>query len=80
MGGKMKSQAYWFSSREKNGFPVERAALGLCDLSIMHIGGEWQWLVQQFGQDVAEGGAITADEAKRQAEEAALSRFPDPGP
>lgn len=76
----MKTLVHWFTQHEEGGFPVERAVLGLCDLSVLHIAGEWQWLVQQFGQDVAEGAAITADEAKRQAEEAATMRFPDPGP
>jgi hypothetical protein len=37
--------AYWFTQHEHGGFPVERAGLGSCDLSMMHIGGEWQWLV-----------------------------------
>lgn len=76
----MATRAHWFTQHEQGGFPVERAALGSCDLSMIHIAGEWQWLVKQFGQDVAEGAAINADEAKRQAEEAALMRFPDPGP
>jgi hypothetical protein len=29
--------AYWFTQHEKGGFPVERAALGSCDLSICCI-------------------------------------------
>jgi hypothetical protein len=33
---------------------IERAALGSCDLSILHVGGEWQWLVRQAGRDVVE--------------------------
>jgi hypothetical protein len=64
--------AHWFTQREHGGFPVERASLGSCDLSMMHIGGEWQWLVRQDGRDVAEGTAPAADDARRQAEAAAL--------
>lgn len=30
-------KAYWFTDREQGGFPVERAALGSCDLSVLHI-------------------------------------------
>jgi hypothetical protein len=37
--------AYWFEQHEHGGFAVERAALGSCDLSILHVTGEWQWLV-----------------------------------
>jgi hypothetical protein len=40
-------KAYWFTVHEQGGFPVERAALGSCELSALHIGGEWQWLVRQ---------------------------------
>jgi hypothetical protein len=65
-------KAYWFTSSEKNGFPVERAALGSCDLSLLHVGGEWQWLVRQDGRDVAEGAALSADDARREAEAMAL--------
>jgi hypothetical protein len=36
--------AYWLTQQEHGGFPLERAALGSCDLSVLHIGGEWQWL------------------------------------
>lgn len=75
----MKTLAHWFTQHEQGGFPVERAALGSCELSAMHIAGEWQWLVRHEGRDVAEGAAITADEAKRQAEEAAL-KLDNPAP
>jgi hypothetical protein len=27
-------------------FACRRTALGSCDLSMMHVGGEWQWLVR----------------------------------
>jgi hypothetical protein len=30
-------------------FPIERAALGACDLSVLHVGGEWPWLVRRHG-------------------------------
>jgi hypothetical protein len=61
-----------FTQQEHGGFPVERAALGSCDLSMMHIGSEWQWLVRQAGRDVAEGAARTAADAQREAEAVAL--------
>jgi hypothetical protein len=60
--------AYWFTQHEHGGFPVERAALGSCDLSIVHIGGEWQWLVRRAGRDVAKGAARDQVDAQRQAE------------
>src|SRR5438477_13177913 len=44
---RMTLQAKWFRQQEHGGFPVERAALGSCDLSVLHVGGEWQWLVRQ---------------------------------
>jgi hypothetical protein len=43
----MDIKAHWFTHREHGGFPVEKAALGSCDLSVLHIGGEWEWLVRQ---------------------------------
>jgi hypothetical protein len=43
-----------------------------CDLSVLPIGGEWQWLVRQAGRDVAEGAARAAADAKREAEAVAL--------
>ena len=60
--------AYWLTQQEHGGFPLERAALGSCDLSVLHIGGEWQWLVRQAGRDVAEGAARDQTDAQRQAE------------
>jgi hypothetical protein len=56
-------RVYWFTQFEHGGFPIERAALGSCDLSMLHIDGEWQWLVRQAGRDVAEGAARTAVDA-----------------
>lgn len=64
--------AHWFTQHKHGGFPVERAALGSCDLSMLHIGGEWQWLVRRDGRDVAEGAARAASDAQRQAEAVAL--------
>jgi len=64
--------AQWFTQHEHGGFPIERAVLGSCDLSMLHIGGEWQWLVRLDGRDVAEGAACTAVDAQRAAEAAAL--------
>jgi hypothetical protein len=45
---------------------------GGCDLSVLHVGGEWQWLVRRNGRDVAEGSARACLAAKQQAEAAAL--------
>jgi hypothetical protein len=70
--GDVMTLAYWFTKQESGGFPVERAALGSCDLSVLHVGGEWQWLVRQAGRDVAEGAARAAVDAQRQAEAVAL--------
>jgi len=50
----------------------ERAALSSCDLSVLHVGGEWQWLVRQAGCDVAEGAARDQVDAQRQADSVAL--------
>jgi hypothetical protein len=47
-------------------------ALGGCDLSVLYVGGEWQWLVRQAGRNVAEGAARAAVEAKQQAAAVAL--------
>jgi hypothetical protein len=64
--------AHWFTQREQSGFPVEKAALGSCDLSMLHVGGEWQWLVRQAGRDVAEGAVPAAVDARQDAERIAL--------
>jgi hypothetical protein len=64
--------ACWFTHLERGGFPIERAALGSCDLSVMHVRGEWQWLVRQAGRDVAEGSARTFVDAQQQAEAVAF--------
>jgi hypothetical protein len=64
--------AHWFTLHEHGGFPIECAALGACDLSVLHVGGEWQWLVRQAGHDVAEGAARDQVDAQRQAEAVAL--------
>jgi hypothetical protein len=74
-------KACWFTVHEQGGFPVERAALGSCDLSMLHIAGEWQWLVRQDGRDMAEGASSIADDARREAEATALKlleRAPNP--
>jgi hypothetical protein len=59
--------AHWFTQYDPGGFPVEKAALGACDLSVLHVGGEWQWLVRRDGRDVAEGSARAALDAQQQA-------------
>ena len=64
--------ACWFTHLESVGFPVERAALGTCDLSVVYVGGEWQWLVRQAGRDVAEGAARTFVDAQQQVGAVAL--------
>jgi hypothetical protein len=74
-------KTHWFTVREQGGFPVERAALGSCDLSMLHIAGEWQWLVRQDGRDMAEEAVPSADDARREAEAVALrllERGPNP--
>jgi len=65
--------ACWFTHLEHGGFPIERAVLGTCDLSVLHVDGEWQWLVRQAGRDIAEGAARTADDARREAIAAAVA-------
>jgi hypothetical protein len=68
------TQAYWFEHKEQGGFPVQRAAVGDCDLSLLFVAGEWQWLVRCGGRDVAEGAARSAKDAQRQAEAVALAQ------
>jgi hypothetical protein len=65
--------ARWFTTHEYGSFSIECAALGACDLCVLHVGGEWQWLVRCAGRDVAEGAARAEREAREQAEAAALS-------
>jgi hypothetical protein len=69
--------AYWFEHKERGGFPVQRAAVRDCDLSVLHVAGEWQWLVSRDGRDIAEGAARDAVDAQRQAEAVAcgLARY-----
>jgi len=43
--------SHWFTHRKHGGFPIEKAALGSCDLSVFYVGGEWEWLVRQEGCD-----------------------------
>ena len=66
------TKAYWFTQHEQGSFPIEKAAVGSCDLSVLHAGGEWQWLVRQAGRDVAEGAAWCLGKARREAEAVAL--------
>jgi hypothetical protein len=66
------TMAYWFEQKGQRRVPVQRAALGSCDLSVLQVGSEWQWLVRQAGRDVAEGAARAAVDAQRQAETVAL--------
>jgi hypothetical protein len=64
-------RVYWCEPAEQGGFPLQRAAVGDCDLSVLRVGDEYHWLVRPDGRDVAEGRAGTVDEARRQAEAAA---------
>ena len=65
--------ARWFTTHEYGFYPIERAVIGSCDLSVLYVDGEWQWLVRRHGRDTAEGMARTAVEAREQAEAVALS-------
>ena len=71
--GVAMTRAYWFTEHEDGGFPVEKAALGSCALPVLHVGGEWQWLVRQAGRDIAEGAAPGLIEAKQDTETVALA-------
>jgi hypothetical protein len=74
----MMTAAHWVTQKERDGFPVEKAAVGSCDLSVVYVGGYWEWLVRDAGGDLAEGMARTEAGAKRQAEEvAAKAEFLD---
>ena len=68
----MMTTAQWFTHREYGDFPIQRAALRSCELSVLYVGGEWQWLVRQAGRDVAEGAARTFVDAQQQAKAVAL--------
>ena len=60
-----------FTDDDGGGFPVEKATMGGCDLPVVYVSGEWQWLVRCQGRDVAEGGARGYLAARWQAEAAA---------
>jgi hypothetical protein len=62
------TRAYWFEHKEQGGVPVLRAAVGDYDLSVLHVAGEWQWLVRCAGHDIGEGAARNAVEARQAAE------------
>ena len=40
---------------------------------MLHVGGEWQWLVREDGRDVAEDAALRLADARREAETMALT-------
>jgi hypothetical protein len=61
------------SSKNSATNTVEKGTVGLCDLSVLHVGGEWQWLVRRAGRDVVEGAAPGLVEAKQDAETVALA-------
>jgi hypothetical protein len=62
-----------FTEYEPGSFPIERAALGDCDLSVLRIGVKWHWLVRRAGRDVAEGAARADLQARERAEAVAFS-------
>ena len=70
--GAATTRTYWFTEHEDGGFPVEKAAIGSCDLSGLHVGGEWQRLVRHAGRDVAEGAARGLVDTKNATESMAL--------
>jgi hypothetical protein len=57
--------AEWFTQKEQGGFPIERTSIGYFHLSVLYAGGEWQWLIQREGRDVAEGGALSSLAARQ---------------
>jgi hypothetical protein len=59
---------HWLTHFEYDGFPVEKTAVGPCDLSVLRVGTEWRWLVRQGVRDKAEGTSCSAFEARREAE------------
>jgi hypothetical protein len=66
----MTDHAHWISDTF-SGVPVQRAALGEADLSVMRIGPRWSWLVRRDGAEVAEGAADNLAAAQQAAEAAA---------
>jgi hypothetical protein len=68
------TQAYWFEHREWGGFPAQCAAVGDCDLSVLHADDTWHWLVRRDGVDLAEGEADSLIAAQQAAEAAARRR------
>ena len=64
------TRAHWISD-VFSGIPVQRAALGDADLSVIHIGRRWSWLVRRDGHEVAEGTADSLATAQEAAEAAA---------
>jgi hypothetical protein len=69
--GQGMKMAEWFTQKDQRGFPVERASVGYFALSVLYVSGEWQWLVQHEGRNVAEGAARGSLAARQQAEIAA---------
>ena len=64
--------AHWFMEQGPGALPIERAALGAFDLSVLYVAGQWQWLVRRDGHDVAEGAARVARAARQHAEAVVL--------
>ena len=64
--------AQWFTDFKLASFPIEKAAVGLCELSVLHVAGVWQWRVRRHDRDVAEGVAHELVDAQRAAEAGAV--------
>ena len=52
--------AYWFEHREAGGFPVRRAAVGACDLSVLDVDVDHE-PARNFGQLIAAWGVRSKD-------------------
>jgi hypothetical protein len=65
----------WVTQHEDDGFPVRCAAVGEANLSVIHIGQRWLWLVRRHGTDIAEGIAESLAAAQQAAEAAATERI-----
>ena len=49
--------AQWFNQHEPGGLPIEKAAIGVRDLSVLFTGSEWQWLVKSSSLAMTSPGA-----------------------
>ena len=66
-------QACWFEHKEQGGFPLQRATVGDCDLSVLPLGlRRWSWLMRRAGVALAEGEAYSLVASQEAATEAAV--------